>query len=98
MKRILSILFGILILLYSVTGVRAEERVMNLKGMELCPNSAASIVMEETSKLKPDDVLIFIIETENKYLITSAIKREKIPVTYEEIIDNGTAKIIIRSR
>ncbi len=98
MKGILNIFFSILILLYLISGVRAEERIVNLKGMELCPNSAASVVMEETSKLKTDDILIFIIETENKYLITSAIKREKIPVTYEEIIDNGTAKILIRNK
>ncbi len=98
MKLILSFLFGILIFSFLISFVMAEERIVNLRGMELCPNSAASVVLEETSKLKPDNTLIFIIETENKYLITSTIKREKIPVIYEEVIENGTTKILIRNK
>lgn len=98
MKIMMRMLLSILIFLSLISGSNGEDRIVNLKGMELCPNSATSLVIEETSKLKPDETLIFIIETENKYLITSAIKREKIPVTYEEVIENETTKIIIKSK
>jgi hypothetical protein len=38
---------------------------------------------------------VIIIETEYKSLIISAIKMEKLPVNFKEILENGITRFII---
>lgn len=73
-----------------------QGKAVNLTGGGLCPNSAASLVKEEVAKLKPGETVTLIIETENKDLITSAIKLEKLPVIFEEITEKDLTRFIIR--
>lgn len=95
-------LFGLLItalIIFGPVAMNAEtkqERVVNLTGSGLCQNSATTIMTEEVSKLKPGDILIIVIETENKHLIKAAIALEKLPVVYEEKIDKDLTRFIIR--
>lgn len=52
--------------------------------------------MEEVAKLNPGDTVTIVIETEKKYLISSAIKLEKLPIIYEEIEDKDLTRFIIK--
>lgn len=91
--------FIFILIIFSTVVIDAETkqgRVTNLTGGGLCPNSAAAIVKEEVARLNPGDSVTLIIETENKDLISSAIKLEKLPVVFEEIRDKDLTRFIIR--
>lgn len=74
----------------------SKDWTINLIGSELCPNSATSIVLKEFSKLNPEDTLTIIIERENKHLIISVIKLEKLPVIFEEKDEGNLTHLVIR--
>ncbi len=56
-------------------------------------------MVEEVAKLNQGEIVAIVIESDKKYLISSAIKLEKLPVVYEEITtDNGLTRFIIKLR
>lgn len=98
MLRLIGLLIAVLIV-FGPVAMNAEtkqERVVNLTGGGLCPNSAASLIKEEVDKLKHGETVTLIIETENKDLISSAIKLEKLPVDFHEVNDKDLTRFIIR--
>ncbi len=84
----------IILALYSY-GYGAEKKV-NLLGLEICPNSAGSLLRDEVSGMSKDDTLLVLIESDRKDIIQTAIKLEKLPVVYEEKPDKDTTTFIIR--
>ncbi len=96
--RILIILTAFIILVSYSQGISGQEKSLNLLGLELCPNSAGSLLRDEISGMTKEDILNVIIETERKDIIQTAIKLEKLPVVYEEKEDKDRTIFVIRLR
>lgn len=80
---IIMLVFCQLIIGYPYT-LSAEEKKLNLLGEEICPNSAGALLRDELSGMSKEGTLIVVIERDRKEIIQTAIKLEKLPVSYEE--------------
>ncbi len=99
-KRLIIILFYSLIVLtlFSRHAFTAQEKKINLLGQEICPNSAGSLLRDELSEMNKEDTLIVVIETDKKDIIQTAIKLERLPVSYEEKDEKDITTFIIKLR
>ncbi len=94
--RILIILTAFTILVSYGLGISGQEKSLNLLGIEICPNSAGSLLRDEISGMTKEDTLNVIIETDRKEIVQTAIKLEKLPVIYEEQEDKDRTIFIIK--
>lgn len=94
---IVTILICQLILVYAHI-LYAEEKKLNLLGQEICPNSAGALLRDELSGMGKEDSLIVVIEKDRKDIIQTAIKLEKLPVTYEEKDEKNITTFILKLR
>jgi|GEM_PF-6731422 len=100
MKNIrILIIFTVFTILVSYSlSIGGQERSLNLLGLEVCPNSAGSLLRDEILEMTKEDTLQVIIETDRKDIVQTAIKLEKLPVVYEEKEDKDRTIFIIRLR
>lgn len=83
-KSIIIILFCLHLLLSFSKAYPAQEKKINLLGQDICPNSAGALLRDELSGITGSDTLIVVIEKDRKEIIQTAIKLERLPVSYEE--------------
>ena len=95
-KFLLLIILSLIVTIFFPGVSDSKEKIVDLTGMDLWPSSATSIAVEEVAKLNLGDAVTIIIESDKKYLISSAIKLEKLPVTFEETEDKNLTRILIK--
>jgi len=86
MKKAISLSLALLcsLLIFVAAPGAQEGRRLNVTGGGLCQNSLSSLLRDEINRLRPEETLTVVIETENKGLVRGAIAMEEFPVVFEE--------------